>query len=685
MIEEIISLGDVILSDIKTEGDFLATLINPIKKEQKGKKTHVAKINFSTKNKDLQIDITEEVKDTTAYEYVFIGKADGANSPQWFASTNNLSYILTETIFNLSKQNIPEISEKCKMILQKYFVDIRNYLIEKGLELPKNVDSKYTYFLDIDNISLNGKKLCENNLEAIYKSILENIKVGKIKENKPLKHLREQLSSEVGKNIAKMFDLKPEQIALYVICIDDEPITSNENYRNALISYKQSFNKKADGTKKTSKKAKEVRKSANICYICLSQDDLSDSGISKASIKLFTTNQVIFASNLDTKLYGKNMVLCSECLKKLLAGEVFLKGNLKTSLGSFDVYALPHFVHSNVRLEKDWLQDLSKSVLNSFNTAWNYNSLEDFKNKVKNLLDLFDENHYFLLNLVFYKDVNAGTKILRFIPDINPSIFDSIFKASQKTEELFNKLIGNNPKFKMSLQTIFYSIPLKTSQKTGNTENKKILQVYDAVFSQRIFPKKILISYFVESIKILHLGQSGYNLSNLSKQELSFPIINMVFLLKFLELLGCIEEGSSMDVNQLNLSDDIKRFIDEMKYDEQKTALFLLGVLIGEIGNKQYQGKKDSDNQKPILNKLNFNGIDKPKLIRLTKDIFNKLKQEKILAYTELTFASMKSLLDKNIDNWKLDKYETLFYILSGYAYKTQKAILSASNAQETA
>ena len=120
--------------------------------------------------------------------------------------------------------------------------------------------------------------------------------------------------------------------------------------------------------------------------------------------------------------------------------------------------------------------------------------------------------------------------------------------------------------------------------------------------------------------------------------------------------------------------DEFNDFIKEMRYDEQQTAMFLLGTLIGEIGNVQYG--RSEDGNKPILNKLNFNGIDRSKIIRLVKDVFNKLNQEKIRKYNELTFFEMKRLLDKNLDNWKLSKDENLFYILSGYSFVTVKSIL---------
>lgn len=128
-----------------------------------------------------------------------------------------------------------------------------------------------------------------------------------------------------------------------------------------------------------------------------------------------------------------------------------------------------------------------------------------------------------------------------------------------------------------------------------------------------------------------------------------------------------------MEIAALKLKDDTKSYIQDMGYNEQQTAMFLLGYLIGEVGNAQY--KRSVDGQKPILNKINFNGVDKNKIIRLTRDVFARLKQEKILIYNEVIFQEYKRLLDSNLNCWELDKDENLFYILSGYAYATTKPI----------
>lgn len=134
-----------------------------------------------------------------------------------------------------------------------------------------------------------------------------------------------------------------------------------------------------------------------------------------------------------------------------------------------------------------------------------------------------------------------------------------------------------------------------------------------------------------------------------------------------------LKGGEGLAIEDLRVNDNLKSFISKMNYSEEQTAMFLLGTLIGEIGNVQY---KKNEGNKPILNKLNFNGIDKSKFIRLTKDVFNKLNQEKIRTFNEVTFFEMKRLMDKNIETWSLNKEENLFYILSGYSFATTLPML---------
>ncbi|KXG43094.1 hypothetical protein U473_02925 [Tepidibacillus decaturensis] len=308
-----------------------------------------------------------------------------------------------------------------------------------------------------------------------------------------------------------------------------------------------------------------------------------------------------------------------------------------------------------------------------------------FEKDILESLDLRNEESYFLLNFIFYKPSNQATKIQRLIKDISPSIFRRIGEAAIKANKRMRE--GLNQEFFKSyvgLQNLYYMIPVKVKQ--GDvTKYRDLLDLYDALFTGRPIKKQHLIDKFIEAINVKRLDKEGYNLKSDQDKidwtlSIAFYLLNANMLIKFFEFTGCLKEGNPLNISALKVSDGIKTFIEKMNYNEQQSAMFILGYLIGEIGNAQY---RRLDGNKPILNKLNFNGIDKTKIVRLTNDVFAKLKQEKIRAFNEVTYFELKRLIDSNIASWKLNKNENLFYLLSGYSFATTQPILKEENKHE--
>jgi len=400
-------------------------------------------------------------------------------------------------------------------------------------------------------------------------------------------------------------------------------------------------------------------------------------------IKYYTTNQMIFANQVDKKNYHKNMLLCENCINAIQAGENFITNNLDTNIARFRVYIIPNFVY-NSKLNKDDIYRITKKITDSFNTVKNLRAIEELRADIENALFentlIFEgEESSFLLNFMFYRTSQSATKILRLIKDVSPSIFEKIYNSSRNADNLAGNVIGESYSNHPSLETVYYMTPVRLD--SGNpTEYRNVLNIYDALFTGRRLSKRAIIKNIKNVFKIIYLEKPGYNITT-KKQNLAFTILDAIFYIKFLEFMGCLKGGENVGLESLNLKDDIKNYIHEMGYDQQQTAMFLLGYLIGEVGNSQY--KRSADGQKPILNKINFNGVDKNKIIRLARDVFAKLKQEKILIYNEVIFHEFKKLLDSNLNCWELDKDENLFYILSGYAYSTTRPIYKEVNTDE--
>ncbi|OFI05281.1 CRISPR-associated protein [Clostridium acetireducens DSM 10703] len=645
MQEAIIQIGHKIL---EKEG-FLENLVQKLEPTRKNKQLHVLKFNFSTTNLSLSIDVNEEMDEKTASKYLYVGSAAGAASDQWYVSATNNLYHITETMPNLLKLDLgEELNNKIKFIVENYFVDL-----SKEFKSNKN---RYILNFEILGIKENPKNI----FEEIFNE--EN--------DKGTKNVYKAIKDTLKKKFLSLFEtyIKDEKnlsfndIGLYTIFIDGKPICDYEQYKEVVLRDKQSV---------------KSLKGNGICSLCSIEKDLTSD--IKTDIKFYTTNQLIFASGLEKSNYKHNMLLCQDCLNKLLIGEKYIKNNLNTYLTGFTVYLIPHFIFGE-NLNKEEMDLVCEKIKKSFNTVKNYKDIEELRYEIENSLDFKNayENSYFLINFIFYKNVQKATKIQKFIKDVNPSIFESIGQALLKSNKSYVNIFEGDYKRRITLGTAYYLTAIRL--KSGEAmEYRNLLTLYERILTKGSIKRESIISNILKVCKIQFFEEASFNVSTGNMKD---SIIYGNMYIRFLEELGCLRrEVSMLNVEKLLLEDKMKDYIKEMNYGEQETSLFLLGYLVGEVGNSQRKGSLEG--KKPILNKLNFGGMDKSKIIRLTGEVFNKLRQEKILKFNEKNFGQCKELLDKNINNWTLSKQENLFYILSGYGYATNKFVLNKKDGGE--
>lgn len=641
LIEGIIQLGSAALK----ERGLLDNIIEELVPEVKGKRRQVFKLNFKTNEIKLELDLDEEMDSETAYKYCFVGSADGANSPQWYASSKGLGYFLNQTVFNLTNIDFgDELNNKIKFILENYFIDLKDESLKR-----------FRYALDLSKLGIDGYD--------VYEKYKEHLDQGK-KSTK----FAETLSKDVETFLKDKYGVKLNDFGIFVLCIDGVPLTDYKEYKEAVIDSKKP-------KIKTSKK-----EGKNICHICGSSENVSDD-LTKTKIKYYTTNLFNFASELNKNKYKRNMQLCENCLNSLLAGETYLMNNLSTKLAKFNVYIIPHFIYGE-DIDIKELDVIKDKINTSFNTLINLKDIDSFKQEIDMTLSLNNDDYYFLLNFMFYTKNQASTKVQRLVKDINPGIFDKIGNALISANKKLLKYTGAK---EFNLNTVYNMIPVR--EKSGDvTEYRNILNIYDSILRTGPIFRKKLINDFCKGARIIKRTQdNGLKDYNVSYYSMEGYINRTKIFIKFLEELGCLKEGKGLEVSSLTLRDDLKEYIKSMNYDEQQTALFLLGYLVGEVGNAQ--GKR-LEGKKPILNKLNYNGVDKQKLIRLSNDIHNKLNQEKsgdkpLRVYNESVYYEFKRLFDKNITNWALNKNENLYYILSGYSYASVRPFLKEDEVNE--
>ncbi|MDK2946104.1 MAG: CRISPR-associated protein Csh1 [Geotoga sp.] len=463
------------------------------------------------------------------------------------------------------------------------------------------------------------------------------------------KKSEKEFYNEFEKSIKKLIGLKNKELYLYTLFINGELLSQNDDYKKIL-------EKELTGSND------ELFTSEGICHLCGKEDKLT-SNFTKLKLKFFVTDKITFAREIREEGFIYNYSICKDCFQSFSLGETFIFNNLKTRISGIDCLLIPEFLQYNhLEFLPNLLEKRAKNLVTAVNSL---NKLDDYVEK-KDELKVDLEKKDLLINFAFVKISNSSTKILLLIQDVEPSWIKHLLEELIGINNKYFYLI--NEKNKFSFLTITRLINSKTL----------LLNTYKQILSKSKMIFTNLIPTFINSAKEMYLkGEDIFLVNN---------IFNSNLLILFLKNINLYEEnkgGGLMGedcLKNLEFDEKLKDYVIDLGLDGQKTALFLLGVLIASIGVEQYNIAK----KKVILEKINFSGMPLQKIKSLSTQIFEKLKQYKILDfYNERIFSIAKELLDKNEKKWSLNPAENVYYILSGYAWKT-KMFLNKNNLTES-
>ncbi|MCZ7384747.1 MAG: TIGR02556 family CRISPR-associated protein [Candidatus Methanoperedens sp.] len=661
------------------------------KRNNKGEyiKQRIVTLNFDEAKGKIICEI-EAVKEESGKEYLWLGNNPG-NKPQIFLTSKNIDYLLEDSIANIQDKVEGNLKESLKKVLNEFFisengnctikpekfifVDEKKKFIEDKLGTVKNRFETANTKKEIDSIIKDIKNICsdiEEKFEVSPKSSSEELK------NKILSKLDEldkidikDLLLKIYKDKRKKFiedlldskSLTTDSVSIYSVKLNNDLLIKREEYRAML------FDEKIDCLFDiNNKNYKKNLLKAGRCSLCDKTNIQTTSNTTNLNFKFYMTDKIGFSSNFDGK-FTKNFNICKECYMDLMTGERFIENNMKTYIGGLNLYIIPTLLFKNANLD---FVKLSGYIKHINNVVTNLNSFSDLDNQLNQFKEFRDEKNNFIINYLFYRKGKSDFKILRLIKDVPPSRLNTINNMELEINQLVTKSYNDIKTFKIDLNGIYYTIPISAN----DVAYSKFLEILDAIFSDRKIDYSFLIDQFVEIIRIIHFGRNGYNISpkiNL-KSSLEFKTIQLNFALLFFNKLNLLR-GLKMNESKGNIAvpEEITKFWNDIgTYDDPRKALFLLGYIVGNVGNRQYlSGHKT----KPILNKINFQGMNIQTIIHLTNDIFEKLTQYKILGYNETIFHQYKRLVDTYSSNWPLNNQENVFYILSGYSFSTYQAI----------
>ena len=105
----------------------------------------------------------------------------------------------------------------------------------------------------------------------------------------------------------------------------------------------------------------------------------------------------------------------------------------------------------------------------------------------------------------------------------------------------------------------------------------------------------------------------------------------------------------------------IQDFFEEMSFNNHQKALFFLGRILNSVVYLQ-QGKN-----KTVIDKINYNGMDRDDIVRLRVDLFEKAKQYN--STEKVIFDDSRFGQHFDFENWNMNPQEAVFFILTGYSY----------------
>ncbi|MBD3184933.1 TIGR02556 family CRISPR-associated protein [Candidatus Poribacteria bacterium] len=634
MIEGIAQIGEILMAGDQSR--YLDFLVKDLKAEVKNKKQHVAIMDFSSTGDQLKF-YEEEIDDQTAHKYLWIGNAKGSDT-QKRLSSDNLSYLVSQSISSLKD----ELNEDWEL-WKKLDCIINNYFLDLG-DIPGQ-QRRYRYVLDIVKCGINT----EMNLYQ-QREMVQN-------EDISAKDVAQIVSDETQKYIESQRQLGDSEIGLYTVFLDGENLAQSTDYKNFLMQ--ENLLPDFDDTYQAK------------CFVCHNESNLSYD-VAKLKFKYYIKDKISFSSRFE-KDFSKNFSFCKPCYMYLSAGENFIQNKMKTAMGRFQVYVIPKFLF-NVKMSSEDIDGFGDYVIFSFNAAKNFKGMNKFNGLLQSYLKYQESyKNSYTLNFLFYQENNSEFRILRCVKDVNPIRLRTLTKTTNDIGIIGKKLLRESNSWNIDLGKIYFLTPIRIS-KGAPKAYKDLLVLYSNILSGGEVSYYSMIRQFTELIRIYKFEK--FSIFNINTEgnplwEMSMAVMECNLFMLYLRKLELLKGGkymSEVDLKSIGLDDDrMQEFVTEMGYDDTRTAMFLMGNLIREIGYRQ--GGKE-----PILEKLNYQGIDARRLLRLTNEIFEKLKQYKVLKYNKSIFSAFKRLLDLYINDWPLDDQENVFYILSGYSYRRQRA-----------
>jgi CRISPR-associated protein Csh1 len=373
-----------------------------------------------------------------------------------------------------------------------------------------------------------------------------------------------------------------------------------------------------------------------------------------------------YLSNFDTKRANKNYAVSDQNKEYLdYASDFILNPKRLVYIAGVKHCFLPEFLSNDV-------VDLEMAINNISNKSdllFSYKKLDNAVREIK----AWTNKPFWITFLSLEIPIDKKyLKTQNIIKDINVFYFERVLKELRETDEFMSSIDGAkwdwvNGDLFFNLYSIYKLIPIRD----GNTNGA--YNILKSIFEGHKIHKKQIYKYYTELILCYYYNRfAGYSNQKKPQSENHFKnsVRNITFkyhaFIQFLKKLNLIDMeettiNSTEEKSENKYEQAIQEFFSKMSLNQEQKVMFYLGRMLNSVEYIQ-KGKT-----KTVIQKVNFNGMDKEDIQRLRISLIEKAKQYNSIG--KVLFTDNEFGKNFNFNNWKLSPQEAVFFLLTGYSF----------------
>lgn len=395
--------------------------------------------------------------------------------------------------------------------------------------------------------------------------------------------------------------------------------------------------------------------------------------------KMFVTSTKNYASDFNDKKYNQNYQVDIQNQEYLdYASDYILNQGYRVQIANVDHVIIPQFMRNS----KVDLEMALEGVQRKSDLLFNLKRLDFISENIEDWVE--NENDVFWINFIAYESDGNFFKSTEVIKDVSRFHFEKLNKTLSEVEEQFRQSsfvdwsevmtsydydTKERTPFTFNFNSLYKIIPLRR----GKEKKNKALDLFKTILESRKVDKTVLYDYFTELILCHYYERyaSYTNVQKYGKDYFYIAVRDSVFkYLAFFELLKKLKlidmEDTTTSVENVNQYDQAENdFFKKMNFNQEQRAMFYLGRMLNSVEYLQH-GKNMT-----VIQKVNFNGMDKDSIQRLRIDLIEKAKQYNSM--NRVVFTDQKFGDEFDFNNWSLSPQEAIFFLLTGYSFGAGK------------